>query len=68
MSDDLKDTIIENAQGPAEARGDSGSMRQHSLRDVIDADMHIAAKNALSDSTKKTFGVRFGTLIPPGAV
>jgi hypothetical protein len=28
MADDLEDTILENAQGPAEARGDAVSMRQ----------------------------------------
>ena len=68
MAEDLKDTIAENAAGPAEARGDSGSIRQHSLADQIAADKHLAAKDAVSDSTKKTFGVRFGTLSPPGAV
>jgi len=68
MADDLQDTISENAQGPAEARGDSGSMRQHSLRDQIAADKHLAAKGALDDSTKKTLGVRLVQLVPPGAV
>ena len=33
MADDLKDTIKQNAEGPAEARGDSGSVRQHGLKD-----------------------------------
>ena len=68
MVDDLQDTISENAQGPAEARGDEGSMRQHPLPDQIAADKHIAAKSALSDSTKKTIGVRLIGLVPPGAV
>lgn len=68
MADDLQDTISENAQGPAEARGDSGSMRQHSLPDQIAADKHLASKTALADSTKKTLGVRFVGLVPPGAV
>ncbi len=68
MVDDLQDTISENAQGPAEARGDSGSIRQHSLADQIAADKHLASKGALADSTKKTFGVRFVQLVPPGGV
>ena len=65
---DLKTDIATNAQGPAEARGDSGSMRQHSLRDQIAADRYLASKDALADSAKKTFGVRMGQLVPPGAV
>ena len=65
---DLKDDITSNAQGPAEARGDSGSIRQHGLADQIAADKYLAGKDALADSSKKTFGVRFGRLIPPGAV
>ena len=67
MADDLKDTISQNAQGPAEARGDSGSMRQHGLPDQIAADKYLAGKNALGDVTKKTLGVRFVQLIPPGS-
>jgi len=66
--EDLTDTISDNAQGPAEARGDSGSMRQHSLADQIAADRYLAAKNALADSTKPTMGVRIVQLVPPGAV
>ncbi len=68
MVDDLQDTISENAQGPASASGDSGSMRQHSLRDQIEADKHLAAKAAVADRTKKTIGVRIVQLIPPGAI
>lgn len=68
MTDELKQAIIDNASGPSEVRGDSGSIRQHSLVDQIAADKHIAATEAVSDKTKKTFGVRFGTLVPPGAV
>ena len=33
MADQLENTIRENAQGPAEAHGDSGGMRQHRLKD-----------------------------------
>ena len=65
---DVDDAIQSNATGPSEARGDSGSVRQHSLPDQIAADQYLTAKGALSDSTKRTFGVRFGLLIPPGAI
>lgn len=68
MTEELEDTILENAQGPAEARGDSGSMKQHSLPDQIDADKYLAGKGALADPKKKTMGVRFVKLVPPGGV
>jgi hypothetical protein len=29
MADEIENAIIENAQGPAKATGDSGSMEQH---------------------------------------
>lgn len=40
MADDLEDTIRENAEGPAKAAGDSGSMEQHKLPDQIAADRY----------------------------
>ena len=68
MATDLSSSIASNAQGPAEARGDSGSVRQHRLRDLIEADRYLAAKDALADRTRKTFGVRVGVLVPTGAI
>jgi len=65
---DLKSTIATNAQGPAEARGDAGSVRQRPLRELIEADRYLAGKDALADSTKKSFGIRIGKLVPPGAI
>jgi hypothetical protein len=38
MSDDLQQAITENAQGPAKASGDAGSIEQHKLTDQIEAD------------------------------
>ncbi len=46
MADSLDDTIRENAQGPAKASGDSGSMEQHKLPDQIAADRYLASKTA----------------------
>ena len=69
MAEDLKDAIADSAQGPAEARGDSGSMRQHSLRDMIEADRYLAAKDALATTgNKPTLGIRMVLLSPPGAI
>lgn len=41
MSEELKDTLLSNAQGPAEATGDEGSVKQHSLPDQIAADKYL---------------------------
>jgi len=35
MANSLDDTIRENAQGPAKAAGDAGSMEQHKLTEQI---------------------------------
>jgi len=37
MAEQLENAILENAQGPAKAAGDSGSMEQHKLPDQIAA-------------------------------
>lgn len=63
MPDDLKQTILENAQGPAKASGDSGSMEQHSLPDQIAADRYLASKQA---TRKKGLGISMKKLVPPG--
>ena len=64
MADDLKDTIRDNAQGPAKAAGDSGSVEQHKLSDQIEADRYLAAKEA---AKAKRRGLIFNKLVPPGA-
>ena len=65
MTDDLDNTIRENVAGPKRARGDSGEIEQHSPKDLIDADMHLAGKGALA---KKNFGLTRAKIIPPGTV
>jgi hypothetical protein len=65
MADDLTDAIVTNAQGPAEAHGDSGGMKQHSLPDVIEADKYVRAVQGVS---KRNRGVRFSRIVPPGTV
>lgn len=64
MAKDLVDTIHENAQGPAEVTGDSGSMKQHPLRDQIEADRYLTSREA-SRSRKR--GLNLAKLSPPGA-
>jgi len=64
MAEDLDTTIVENAQGPKKAQGDSGSVEQHSLTELIDADRYLKSKEA----SKKGIGVRRSRAIPPGAV
>ena len=65
---DVDDAIETNAQGPAEARGDQGSMRQHGLKDQIAASRFLAENDALNDTAKPTLGIRLAILKPPGAV
>lgn len=64
MAEDLEQTIRDNAQGPARAQGDSGSVQQHPLPDQIDADRYLESRKA---SRAKGVGVKFAKLVPPGA-
>jgi len=64
MADDLEESIRENAGGPAEAHGDAGGMRQHSLSDQIAADRYLASRKA---AKAKRLGIRLTKVVPPGA-
>ncbi len=63
MAEELDDVIFSNAQGPAEASGDVGSVRQHPLRDLIEVDRYLNSKRA-SRSSKR--GLMLSKLLPPG--
>ena len=63
LSDDLDESIRENAKSPAKVTGDQGSVEQHSLKEQIEVDRYLASKKA---ARSKGFGVRFGKLVPPG--
>ena len=63
MSESLDDKIRENAEGPAKASGDAGSIEQHKLTDQIDADRYLCSKEA---AKSKNRGLRFNKLVPPG--
>ena len=64
MPEDLDQSIRDNAAGPAEAHGDSGGMKQHSLKDQIEADRYLASKKAAANKNR---GLRFTKIAPPGA-
>lgn len=64
MPDDLDDAIRQNAQGPAKAAGDAGSVEQHKLADQIEADKYLASKEA---AKSKRRGLVFNKFVPPGA-
>ena len=63
MADELTQAITENAQGPAKASGDAGSMEQHSLPNQIAADRYLESKKA---ARRKGLGVGLKKLVPPG--
>jgi hypothetical protein len=65
MAGGIRDQILEDAQKPMEAEGDMGRVKKHPLKDLIEADQYLASKEA---ATKKTRGLRFTKLSPPGAV
>jgi len=65
MTEDLKDTIKQNAEGPKRASGDSGSVDQHSLKDQIEADKYLASKDAAKNPAKAFTRVK---IVPPGTV
>jgi len=63
MSENLDQTIKDNAEGPARASGDSGSIEQHPLTDQIAVDKYLESKKA---SRKKGLGVKFAKISPGG--
>jgi len=63
MAEDLDNTIRDNAAGPKRARGDSGEMEQHSLKDQIAADKYLAGKKATAG---KGLGIKLAKISPGG--
>ena len=64
MAKELTDSIRENAQGPAEVAGDSGSMKQHPLKDQVEVDRYLNSKKAARSAGR---GIRVTKMVPPGA-
>lgn len=65
MTETLDNTIKTNAQGPAKASGDSGSVEQHKLSEQIAADKYLQSKQA---SRGKGLGIKVAKLSPGGTV
>ncbi len=63
MAEDLSTSIRDNAGSPRRARGDSGEVEQHNLKDQIEADRYLSSKQAVSTG----LGVKRSKLVPPGA-
>ncbi|MFW5679534.1 MAG: hypothetical protein ACOCYE_02020 [Pseudomonadota bacterium] len=63
MAENLDDQIRENASGPSEYAVDDQTVRQHSLRDQIEADRYLASKAA---AKSKKLGIRRHRAKPPG--
>jgi len=63
LAGDLEQKIRENAEGPAKASGDAGSIEQHKLSEQIDADRYLCSKEA---AKSKKRGLKFNKLAPPG--
>ena len=63
MAKETQDAIKQNAQGPAEVTGDSGSMKQHPLRDQVEADRYLSSRDA---TRRRNRGLNIAKLSPPG--
>jgi hypothetical protein len=65
MVEELDNSIKTNAEGPAKASGDSGSVEQHKLSEQIAADKYLESKKA---SRAKGLGVKLAKISPGGTV
>jgi hypothetical protein len=65
MSEELDNSIKENAAGPRKASGDSGSVEQHKLSEQIAADKYLESKKA---SRAKGLGIKLAKISPGGTV
>jgi hypothetical protein len=65
VSENLDNTIRDNAAGPKKASGDSGSVEQHPIGDQIAADKYLESKKA---SRAKGLGIKLAKISPGGTV
>ena len=65
MTDELQQSIEQNATAPKRVRGDSGEVEQHSLKDQIEADRYLASKKATQG--KGMGGIRISKMKASGA-
>ncbi len=62
---DLSQQITDAASGPRSASSDGLSVTAQSPRDIADAEKYLAQREA---ARKKTLGLRFVRIKPPGTV
>ena len=65
MAEELDSTIRENAAGPELASADGVQVKQHSLRDQIEADKYLAGKDARQNPARSFTWLK---IVPPGTV
>jgi len=65
MNDELDKSIKTNAEGPAKASGDAGSVEQHKLSEQIAADKYLESRKA---SRAKGLGIKLAKISPGGTV
>lgn len=65
MANTTTDKLKENAEGPAQVTGDQGSVRQHPLREQIEADKYLRSVNT---HTSSKLPIRIGKIRSGGAV
>tara|TARA_B110000444_G_C18727396_1_gene541571 strand:- start:103 stop:312 length:210 start_codon:yes stop_codon:yes gene_type:complete len=63
---DLGDRIGNVANDPLKAANQSGSVENHNLRDMIEADKYLQSK--ASANRKRGLGIRLGRITPGGTV
>lgn len=63
MPDELEQAIKDNAAGPRRAKGDSGEVEQHGLKEQIEADRYLNSKTSMK---KKGLGIKMAKAVPPG--
>jgi hypothetical protein len=65
MTEELTDTIQQNAQGPESAEVDGVRVKQHPLTEQVVADKHVGNKAAGKNPAKALTRMK---IVPPGAV
>jgi hypothetical protein len=65
MTDELNNSIFDNASSPAKVSSDGISVEQHPLSDQIAADKYLASKTA---TQRKGLGIKFSKLSPSGTI
>lgn len=62
---ELEDVIREVAAGPKSVTVDGTNVQAHSIKELIEADQHLAGKSGAASTRHR--GIRFSKLVPPGA-